>query len=521
MSQHEVIEFLSTAGVPDGAPVERIDTHTAIVFLSGHRALKLKRDVRFDYVDFSTLERREQMCRAEVRLNQRTAPSLYLGAVPVTREPDGTLALGGAGTPVDWVVAMNRFDQSALLDRLAAGGRLDRSLMVPLADAIARFHDGAERRFDHGGRAGMAWVIDGNDAGFAEQAAGFLDAAAWSPIIRESHAHLARVADQLDARRRAGFVRQCHGDLHLGNIVVLDGKPTLFDAIEFNDELACVDVVYDLAFLLMDLWHRGLRGHANAVWNRYLVGPVRKDRPYGGSGDFEAASLLPLFLSCRAAVRAKTSATAARVQTDLQKRDQMRDLAREYLSMAGDLLRQRQPWLIAIGGLSGSGKSTVALALAPDCGAVPGAVVLRSDEIRKQLLGVGPLDRLGAEAYTRETSSRVYAEVAERATRTIAAGHSAIVDAVFARPADRSAIEAVAARTGVPFSGFWLDAPAAVLAARAERRRGDPSDADAAVVRLQQAQNIGRIDWERIDASVPAAAVVEAATARLAPVLRH
>lgn len=509
MSQREVIDFLSTA--TGGATVERIDTHTAIVFLSGERALKLKREVRFDYVDFSTVERREQMCRAEVRLNQRTAPSLYVGVLPITREHNGALALGGSGTPVDWVVAMNRFNQSALLDRLALDGRLDRSLMTPLADAIAQFHAAAEQRRDHGGRQGMAWVIDGNAEGFAEQGAGIFDPASWPPMIRESRMCLDRVAEFLDQRRQAGCVRQCHGDLHLGNIVMLDGRPTLFDAIEFNDELACVDVMYDLAFLLMDLWRRGLRAHANAVWNRYLA----------WTGDLESASVLPLLLSCRAAVKAKTSATAAKVQTDPGRREDLRDLARQYLSMAADLLHPQQPCLVAIGGLSGSGKSTLAVALAPDVGAAPGAVVLRSDETRKRLLGVRPLDRLGDDGYTPEISRQVYAALAEQAERVLAAGHAAIVDAVFARPADRNAIEALAARTGTPFSGLWLDAPVTVLSERAEHRRGDPSDADAVVVRIQQTQDTGRIDWERLDASAHVDAVLEAAKARLALVLRR
>jgi hypothetical protein len=509
--QTEVMAFLSTPAAHDGAAVERIDTHTAVVFLAGPRALKLKRDVRFDYVDFSTVERRERMCREEVRLNRRTAPSLYLDVLPVTRERGGALALGGSGTPVDWVVAMNRFDQAMLLDRLALEGRLDRSVMAPLAGAVAELHMAADRRPDHGGRAGMAWVIDGNASGFAEQGAGILDPASWSPLIRESRAWLARVGAHLDRRRRSGFVRQCHGDLHLGNIVMLDGRPTLFDAIEFNDELACVDVVYDLAFLLMDLWHRQLRDHANSVWNAYLA----------RTGDVESAAVLPLFLSCRAAIRAKTSATSARVQAEVRRRDEMRDLARDYVSMAADLLHPRAPRLVAIGGLSGSGKSTLALALAPECGAAPGAVVLRSDEIRKRLRGVSPLERLGSDAYTLEASKQVYAAIGEQAERILGAGHSVIADAVFARPDDRAGIEAAAARAGVPFSGLWLDAPPPVLLERTLHRRGDPSDADALVVRLQQTQETGRIDWERLDASVPPAAVLDRAAAQLAPVLRR
>src|SRR5690606_26696689 len=157
--------------------VERIDTHGAMVFLTGSRAYKLKRAVRFDYLDFSTAERRRASCEAEVHLNRRTAPDLYLGVKAIARQPDGSLALGGAGEPLDWVVEMRRFDQNALLDRLAESGRLDVDMMPTLASAIARFHDNAERRHDHGGTAGMHWVVEGNAAGFDEFGADCFDPA--------------------------------------------------------------------------------------------------------------------------------------------------------------------------------------------------------------------------------------------------------------------------------------------------------------------------------------------------------
>ncbi len=166
--QTAVIEFLASPRTHGGSAVDRIDTHTAIVFLAGAHAYKLKRAVRFDYVDFSTCARRRAMCEAEVRLNRRTAPSLYQGVTAVTRDNNGTLALGGYGEALDWVVAMNRFQQEALFDRLAASGRLDLDLMPPLAVAVAAFHAVADRRTDHGGQEGMDWVVEGNAAGLAE-----------------------------------------------------------------------------------------------------------------------------------------------------------------------------------------------------------------------------------------------------------------------------------------------------------------------------------------------------------------
>ena len=461
--QTPVIDFLAQSSTHGGAAVERIDTHTAVVFLAGTRAWKLKRAVHFDYLDFSTSKDRKVWCDAEVRLNRRTAPTLYRNVVAVTRERDGSLTLGGDGPPVDWVIEMNRFEQDALFDHLAECGRLDFSLMAPLASAIARFHLAAEQRRDHGGKAGMEWVIDGNAAAFAEFGRDVLDPSTSVRVTGDSCAQLDRHAAILDGRRDQGFVRQCHGDLHLRNIVLLDGHPTLFDGVEFNDEIACVDVLYDLAFLLMDLWRRQLPRHANAVWNDYLA----------DTADFEGAALLPLFLSCRAAVRAKTSATAASVQPDAARALELQSEARDYLAMAERLLHPPAPSLIAVGGLSGSGKSTLALGLAPSLGAVPGAVVLRSDEMRKRLCGVSRLEPLGATGYAQEVSDRVYATLAARADSIVRAGHSVIVDAVYARPADRRAIEQIAAEASVPFVGLWLDAPDSTLIDRVQRRRGD------------------------------------------------
>ena len=218
---------------------------------------------------------------------------------------------------------------------------------------------------------------------------------------------------------------------------------------------------------------------------------------------------MPLFLSCRAAVRAKTSATAARLQHDARRRGELQALAREYLAMAEDFLHPPRPCLVAIGGFSGTGKSTLALGLAPSVGAVPGAVVIRSDEIRKQLCGVSPLDRLGPEGYSSEMSERVYATVAERARMAVREGHSAIVDAVYARPDDRQAIERVAADVAVPFVGIWLEAPESTLVARVEQRRNDASDANADVIRIQLQQGTGVMTWHRVEAAPSSEIVLE------------
>jgi len=504
-NQAGVIEFLRAPSTHGVATVDRVETHSSIVFLAGERAYKLKRAVRFDYLDFSTPDLRHTLCDAEVRLNRRTAPGLYRGVVAVTRQADGSCALGGDGRAVDWVVVMNRFAQEALFDRLARAGTLGIELMPQLASAIAGFHASAERRPDHGGIAGMRWVIDGNAAGFTEFGGTWLHRPSAQRTTRDARRELARRADLLERRRTAGFVRQCHGDLHLRNIVLLDGTATLFDGIEFNDEISCTDVLYDLAFLLMDLWRRTLPRHANVVWNRYML----------EAADFDGIPLLPLFLSCRAAVRAKTTATALAVGASAGRHPDMQRGAGAYLRMAEKLLHPPAPCLVAVGGLSGAGKSTLAASIAPSLGAVPGALLLRSDEIRKRLCGVQFSQRLGPEGYTARVSDRVYAHMAEHAAVALRAGHSVIADAVHSRQSDRRAIEQVATGAGAAFIGLWLDAPEPVRTARASARRADVSDADAAIVRGQRAEDTPDEGWRRLDASASSCAVLSSAIAHV------
>jgi aminoglycoside phosphotransferase family enzyme/predicted kinase len=508
--QSEVIEFLASPATYGAASVERLDTHTSIVFLAGARAYKLKRAVQFDYVDFSSLERRQYCCAAEVRLNRRTAPTLYNGVVPVVRSDDGRLSIGGEGPVIEWLVEMQRFDQDQLLDRLADDGRLDIEVMEALAISIVHLHLVAATRSDHGGARGMEWVVDGNAASFAEFRRNELDSDERANLIAQTRHELERQADLLERRRQAGRVRECHGDLHLRNVVLLDGRPTLFDGVEFNDEISCIDVLYDLAFVLMDLWRRRLTRHANVVLNRYVA----------ESDELEGLGLLPLFLSCRAAVRAKTSVSAARVQIDDARRRELYESASEYLRMAGELLRPVKPCLVALGGFSGSGKSSVARAIAPGFGAPPGAVVVRSDEIRKRLSGVPLLERLGPEGYTADLSRRVYETLADRARCAILSGRAVVADAVFADQEQRRVIEGVARDLNVAFVGCWLSAPEEVLVSRADQRRSDASDADATIVRRQLVQGTGPIDWAVVDAAGTKEDVVQVVSDLVSRVVR-
>lgn len=502
--QRDVIDWLATPAAygPGVTDVERIDTHAAIVFLAGDGAWKLKRAVRYDYLDYSTPDRRRACCEAELARNTRLAPSIYRRVVAVTREPEGGFAIGGAGTPVDWLVAMRRFDGEALCDRLATRGALPLEAMPALAREVAAMHATAEHRVDHGGAAGLRWVIDGNVS--ALRAAGpTFEAAAIDSLARATHARLVRHAALLDTRRDEGLVRLCHGDLHLRNLVMLHGVPTPFDAVEFNDEIACIDTGYDLAFLLMDLWRRGLHRHANVVLGEYLQ----------HTGDVELLAPLPLFLSCRAAVRAKTSVAAARLATP-EAQPALVDTAREYVRLALTFLDPPPPRLVATGGRSGTGKSTLAAALAPVIGAPPGAWVLRSDVERKRLFGVAPATPLDGDAYSHATTARVYAGLRLEARLALDAGHAVVCDATFTDAAERDAIARVADDAAVPFTGLWLDAPVEVLEARVQARHGDASDADVAVVRAQPATPPA--GWRVVDASGDAAATLSAARAALA-----
>ena len=497
--QRAVVACLSSPEMHGGARVERIDTHASILFLAGDRAWKLKRAVRYDYLDYSTPDRRRVMCEAEFRLGQRLAPQLYQRVVAVNRDARGTLSIGGAGTPVDWLIEMTRFDQDQLLNRLASRGELDIATMPALAHAIAGLHHTAERRSDHGGYAGMAWVIEGNAAAFIGDSSGALNPAVGSRVSASARDMNERLRARLDARRDNGDVRRCHGDLHLGNVVQLTGRPTLFDPVEFNDAVACVDVMYDLAFLLMDLERLSLPDHANALLNAYL----------GDTSDIGGLAALPLFLSCRAAVRAKTRATAAVLQVTPEWRRSDAASAAGYLDFADRLIHPPGPCVVAIGGYSGSGKSSLARRLASHIGPVPGAVIVRSDEIRKQLFGVSPFVRLEANVYSAEASERVYATLVAQARSVIANQHGVVVDAVHLRSADRHAIEHMASAAGVPFVGLWLNAPEPVLIERIAGRQLDASDATGDVVRAQRREDTGPVSWYRIDASRPAGVMLE------------
>ena len=470
ISQSPVIEFLA------GLTTERLETHISLIFLTDKRVYKLKKAVTLPYVDFSPLEARRKACEAEIALNRRTAPMLYRRVAAVTRESDGSLALGGAGEVLDWVVEMNRFDQDQQLDRVA----LDKTLIQELADAVVSLHLVAEATVKWGGYGGLLSVVEGNRESFLQSAPVLFAETEIEALTRRSRTELDRHRELLEERRRSGKVRRCHGDLHLGNICLIGGRPVLFDAIEFSDTIACIDMFYDLAFLVMDLDRRGLGEFAALLLSRWLA----------ATGDFGALPLLPLMLSLRAAIRSHIAGVIGRPEE-----------ARAYFIRAETYLTPKPPRLVAVGGLSGTGKSHLSRKLAPWLGAAPGAVVLRSDVLRKHLMGVSPETRLPPSAYGEAVTERVYGLMMSQAEEALRAGQAVIVDAVSARPEQRAALSALAARLGVPFTGLWLEAEAEDLRRRIEGRRNNASDATIEVLDRQLDYDLGPMDWVRIDSS--------------------
>ena len=463
--------------------VERIDTHISHLFLIGEQAFKLKRAVRLPYLDFSTAEQRLPLCEKELNLNRRTAPELYLGVRRITAGDDGP-EFDGTGQLLDAVVEMRRFDQDGIFDRMAQQGVLTSRYLDELAREITAFHAAAEVDVDADGVGNIAGVLKVNAAGF-QQSDGFTQGEI-SRLNTAFEKGLKTHTTRLNARARAGQVRRCHGDLHLRNICLFEGRVRLFDCLEFNDALATIDVLYDLAFLAMDLWHRNLFAQASHVVNRYFDTGAQED----------GFVLMPFFTALRAAVRAHVTATQAMSATANQ--TALIDEARAYFALAERLLKPKGARLVAIGGLSASGKTTLAEALAPHLGRAPGARVISSDRTRKAMFNVPPDQMLPSTAYSPDVSARVYSQMADRAERLLADGVTVIADAVHDRAEDRARIAAAADFAGVPFSGLWLQADPEQLHMRLKTRDPGASDANADVLAKQLACAPKITGWQSI-----------------------
>ncbi|MGK7924336.1 MAG: AAA family ATPase [Spirulina sp.] len=504
--QSRVIAFLSEArNYPEATTqVRQIETHGAIIFLTDTKAYKLKKSVYFPYMDYSTLARRKSLCDREIFLNRRTAPEIYLRVLPITREENNTLTFQGRGEAIEWVIEMNRFEPSDVLDLVAERGELTPEIINDLAIHIVDFHQKAEACDRIPGADRIIQIIVGNDEQFAN----------FSPILPRdrtrsltdrSLALAEKYRNLLDRRQKEGYIKHCHGDLHLHNICLYRGKPLFFDAIEFNESFSIIDVLYDLAFLLMDLDFRHFSTYANWIFNYYSW----------HENDFEGVALLPLFLAVRAAIRAHVSVAIASGLHDAAERPKFVREAKAYLEKAWDYLAPRTPKCIAIGGLSGTGKSTLARAIAPQLDRCPGALILRSDVMRKLHFNIPLNEKLSDRCYGKEISAIVYEKLFAIAKTALRAGMTVILDCVFADSKLRQNVETVAKTCQVPFSGIWLDVPSEIAYARIEERTHDVSDATVTIRQKQESLDYGEIQWQIFDAASPKNILLEQAISYL------
>lgn len=500
------------------ARVERLETHISWVLLAGEYAYKIKKPVNLGFLDFSTLEARRRCCEEELRLNRRTAPGLYLEVVPITgAAADPTL--GGDAPAIEYAVKMRRFDQAGLLDRVAKRGELTPALVEAIAHGIAGFHaqvavagtDSPFGRPDHVTAPALA-----NFEHVARLVGESPDLALLAQLRKWTRREGERLAPAFAARKRDGFVRECHGDLHLGNIALVDGAPTPFDCIEFDAELRWIDVMNEVAFLVMDLFDHRLDGAAHGCLNAYLE----------ATGDYGGLGVLRYYLVYRAMVRAKVACIRAHQPgVSGAARGESEREYRGYFDLAERLSRPGRPALVLMHGLSGSGKTTVAQALLERIGAVR----IRSDVERKRLHGLAAQARtqsaVGGGIYGAEATRRTYARLAEAAAAAARARWPAVVDATFLRRSERETFRALARDVGAPCAILSCTAPEAVLreriAARA-RSGGDASEADLAVLARQLEVREPLDDEELRDTIVlDAAAGPQAAEAAIAAVARR
>jgi len=463
--------------------VEVLETHISWVVLAGDFAYKIKKPVSLGFVDFSTPELRRHFCEEELRLNRRTAPELYLEVVPIT-EADGALAVAGRGPAIEHAVKMRRFPQEALLDRVAKAGALTAAQVDRFARSVAAFHGRVAR-------AGGNVAFGSPEEVLAEAAGNFalLESIDELPQARAARQELrlwterecARLGDTFAHRRRDGFVRECHGDLHLGNVALLGGVPVAFDAIEFNEAFRWIDVMNEVAFPVMDLFHHGLPRLAHRFLDAYL----------DATGDYAGLAVLRFYLVYRAMVRAKVSCIRAH-QAGLGEAERERSAAayRGHLDLAQRLARPAAPALVAMHGVSGSGKTSIS----QDLVEALGAVRIRSDVERKRLHGREAGARTGsapgAGLYSAAADRLTYGRLAALAGECLGGGYPAVLDATFLSRSWREAFRDLARDRGAQFALVGCTAPSEMLRARVARRSiegVDASEAGVAVLERQMA----------------------------------
>jgi len=460
--------------------VEVIETHISWVLLSGTYAYKIKKAVNLGFLDFSTLEKRRFFCGEELRLNRRLALQLYLDVVPISGTPTEP-ELGGTEPAIEYTVKMLRFPQEALLDRMLADGKFT----LPRADAVAlevaRFHatTTAATPLGLGTPEAVHQPVRENFAQIAKRAEGLPQGVALDPLRQWSEEEFVRRRADLAARRDNGFVRECHGDLHLGNMAWIDGQPTLFDCIEFDPALRWIDVISDMAFVVMDLHDRGRPDLAQRFLNTYLE----------QTGDFGGLRLLPYYQCYRAMVRAKVAcirATQAGLSPEQQHVACQQTAA--YIHLASQFTRPSHPWLLITHGYSGSGKTTATQFLLEHTSTIR----LRSDVERKRLFGLAPdahsQSGVGQGLYAPDAHIKTYRRLDELAREVLQAGFPVIVDAAFLKRAERDAFRALALDLRIPFMILELHVDEDTLRQRILQREHLGRDASEATLQVLEAQ---------------------------------
>jgi uncharacterized protein len=473
--------LLDPRAYPCGRQVEHIETHISHVFLTGEFAYKIKKPLDLGFLDFSTLDKRRQFCDEELRINRRLAPDLYLAVVPIAGSLEAPI-MEGSGTPIEYALKMRQFAQAGLLERVLERGELTAALIDALAGEVARFHEAIPRASAEGAFGSAASIVAPARQNF-EQLAPLLAAAPERDALEGLRAWTDRQSDLLserfEERRRDGFVRECHGDLHLANMVLIDGKVRIFDAIEFNPALRWIDVMNEIAFTVMDLAARGRADLGARFLNAWLE----------RSGDYEGVGVLRYYVVYRALVRAKIAAMRA-VQAEVgeAQRAGLREKVQRHLALAQRVVEGERAVLVIHHGLSGSGKTACSQSVLESIGAVR----IRSDVERKRLHGLHASARTGARIqsgiYAADATQETYARLARLAEAVLDGGYPVLVDATFLKREQRDAFRDLARRRHVPFRIAQFTARYETLVERIARRSAEGADASEAGLDVLEAQ---------------------------------
>ena len=468
-----------------------VETHISWILLTGTYAYKIKKPVDFGFLDFSTLERRRYYCEQEIRLNRRFAPQIYLEVVEI-RGSETQPHIGGHGEILEYAVKMMEFPQQSLLSNYAARGELDAEIIDAIALTVSKIHahgDPAERDSDFGSASQVAHWSDENLVHLADaRPTEYLPNAFFE--LRRWYRENDDILDIVEQRRAGGHVRECHGDLHLGNMALIDGQVTLFDCIEFNPDLRWIDTISETAFVAMDLQARGYVEYSWRFLNRY----------FACSGDYEAAALLRYYVVYRALVRAKVEALRAKQEAGApgSPGDHL-EPAFAYIELANRWAHSHRAGLVLMHGLSGSGKSTVAAQLVEKLGAIQ----LRSDIERKRLYGFDALETTDSDLdqgiYTATATEATYRRLADLAGQLLLADYTVIIDATFLQQAQRQVLIDLELECDYRTVIVDCQAPEAELRQRIIAREGDASEANLEVLEEQLAtrQPIGLRDREQ------------------------